>query len=95
MCVCVCAVLSRSVVSDSFQPHADRQAPLFMGFSKQEYWSGLPWPPPRDVPIPGIKPRSPTSQADSLPSEPPGKNVLEVQKFLEPRTIMGGIFKVI
>ena len=44
-----------------------------MGFSRQEYWSGLPFPPPGDLPNPGIKPRSPASQADSLPSEPPGK----------------------
>ena len=50
-----------------------RQAPLFMGFSRQEYWSGLPCPPPGDLPNPGIKPRSPTLQADSLQSEPPGK----------------------
>ena len=41
-------------------------------FSRQEYWSGLPCPP-GDLPNPGIKPRSPTLQADSLPSEPPGK----------------------
>ena len=39
------------------------------GFSRQKYWSGLPRPPPEDLPNPGIKPRSPTSQADSLPSE--------------------------
>ena len=44
-----------------------------MGFSRQEYWSGLPSPPPGDLPNPGIKPRSPTLQADSLLSEPPGK----------------------
>ena len=44
-----------------------------MGFSRQEYWSGLPCPPPGDLPNPGIKPRSPRLQADSLPSEPPGK----------------------
>ena len=50
-----------------------RQAPLSMGFSKQEYWSGLPFPSPGDLPDPGIKPRSPALQADSLPSEPPGK----------------------
>ena len=42
------------------------QAPLSMGFSRQEYWSGLPFPPPGDLPIPGIEPASPTSQADSL-----------------------------
>ena len=44
-----------------------------MGFSRQEYWSGLPCPPPEDLPNPGIKPRSPTLQVDSLPSESPGK----------------------
>ena len=43
-----------------------------MGFSRQEYWSGLPFPPPGDLPDPGIKLRSPALQADSLPSEPPG-----------------------
>ena len=49
------------------------QAPLSVGFSRQEYWSGLPHPPPGDLPNPGIKPRSSTLQVDSLPSEPPGK----------------------
>ena len=49
------------------------QAPLSMGFSRQEYWNGLPCPPPGDLPDPGIQPRSPALQADSLPSEPPGK----------------------
>ena len=48
------------------------QAALPMGFSKQEYWSGLPFPSPGDLPNPGIEPRSPTLQADALPSEPPG-----------------------
>ena len=50
------------------------QAPLSLGFSRQEYWGGLPVPSPGDLPNPGIKPRSPTLQADSLPSEPPGKS---------------------
>ena len=45
------------------------QAPLSMGFSRQEYWSGLPFPSPGDLPIPGIEPRSPALQADSLPTE--------------------------
>ena len=44
-----------------------------MEFSRPEYWSGLPFPFPGDLPDPGIKPRSPTLQVDSLPSEPPGK----------------------
>ena len=44
-------------------------------FSKQECWSGLPIPSPGDLPDPGIEPRSPAMQADSLPSEPPGKPI--------------------
>ena len=48
------------------------QAPLSMGFSRQEYWSGLPFPSPRNLPDPGIEPESPVLQADSLPSELPG-----------------------
>ena len=65
---------SRSVMSDSFEiPWTVAcQAPLSMNFSRQEYWYGLPCPPPGDLPNPGIKPRSPALQADSLPSEPPG-----------------------
>ena len=43
-----------------------------MGFSRQEYWSGLPFPSPGDLPDPGIEPRSPTLQADPLTSAPPG-----------------------
>ena len=43
-----------------------------MGFSRQEYWSGLPFPSPGDLPDPGIKPRSPTLEADALTSQPPG-----------------------
>ena len=50
----------------------DRQAPLSMEFSTKECWSGLPFPSPGALPNPGIKPRSPALQADSLPSEPPG-----------------------
>ena len=44
-----------------------------MGFSRQVYWSGLPFPSPGDLPDPGIKPGSPALQADTLPSEPPWK----------------------
>ena len=49
------------------------QAPLSMRFSRQEYWSGLPFPSPGDLPNPGIKPGFSALQAESLPSEPPGK----------------------
>ena len=44
-----------------------------MGFSRQEYWSGLPFPSPGDLPDPGVQPGFPTLQADALPSEPSGK----------------------
>ena len=49
------------------------QSPLFMGFPRQEYWSGLPFASPGDLPNPGIKPRSPALQEDSLSSKSPGK----------------------
>ena len=49
------------------------QAPPSMGFSRQEYLSGLPFPSPGDLPDPGIKPGSPALEADALTSEPPGK----------------------
>ena len=49
------------------------QAPLSKGFPRQEYWSELPFPSPGDLPNPGIEPRSPALQADSLPTELPGK----------------------
>ena len=53
-----------------------RQAPLFTEFSRQDYWSGLPFPSPRDLPDPGTEPGSPALKAGSLPTEPPGKPVL-------------------
>ena len=63
----LCAVLSHSVMSDSATPWTVAlQAPLSMGFSRQEYWGGLPCPPP------GIKSGSPALQAELLLSEPPG-----------------------
>ena len=49
------------------------QAPPSMGFSRQEHWSGLPFPSPGDLPNSGMEPRPPASQADALTSEPPGK----------------------
>ena len=52
------------------------QAPLSRGFSRQEYWSGLPFPSPGDLPDPGIEPRSPALEADALTSEPPGITVI-------------------
>ena len=62
------------------------QAPLSMGFSRQEYWSGLLFPSPGDLPDPGIEPRSPALQADALTSEPPGKNKDLTKKEKDPKT---------
>ena len=56
------------------------QAPLTLGFSRQQYWSGLPFPPPGDRPDPGTEPGPPALQADSLPSESPGKLVTSKTK---------------
>ena len=57
--------------------------PPSVEFSRQEYWSGLPFPSPGDLPDPGIEPRSPALQADALLSEPPGKpnNVISFKHF--------------
>ena len=55
---------------------AAHQAPQPMGFSRQEYWSGLPFLSPGDLPDPGIEPRSPALVADALTSEPPGKPLM-------------------
>ena len=61
------------VVSDSATPWTvAHQAPPSMGFSRQEYWSGLPFPSPGDLPDPGIELRSPALRADALTPEPPG-----------------------
>ena len=71
-----------SVMSDFVTPWTiAHQAPLSMEFSRQEYWSGLPFPSQRDLPDPGIEPGSPALQADSLPSEPLG-----MSKLLKPET---------
>ena len=59
------------------------QAPLSIGFSRQEYWSGLPFPSPGDLPDPGIEPGSPALQADSLPVEPEGKPSLYFCLFIK------------
>ena len=73
-CLVYCALCLVSPV----QPFATlwivaHQAPLTIGFSRQEYWSGLSCPPPADLPNPETEPRSPAWQVDSLPSEPLGK----------------------
>ena len=70
--VCVCYTLSRVQLFAVIQTVA-HQAPLSMEFSRQEYWSGLPFPSPEDFSNPGIKPGSPALQVNSLPSQPSGK----------------------
>ena len=67
-------------MSNSLQPHGlvAYQAPPSMGFSRQDYWSGLPFPSPGDLPDPGIEPGSPAFQADTLTSEPLGKPILDI-----------------
>ena len=72
LCVCVCVLFSRVWLFTTPWTVA-YQAPLSMGFPRQEHWSELPCRPPGDLPDPGIKPRSPAFQADSLPSETPVK----------------------
>ena len=63
-----CCCLVTSVLPTVWDPvDCSPQAPLSMGFSRQEHWSGLPCPPPGDLPHPGIEPRSPSLQAGSLP----------------------------
>ena len=74
---------SRSVVSDSATPWTiAHQVPPSMGFSRQEYWSGLPFPSPGDLPDLGIEPWSPTLQADALTSEPPGKPYMYILIYI-------------
>ena len=63
------------------------QAPLFVGFSRQEYWSGLPGPPPEDPPNPGIEPRSPPPHVDSLPAEPHEGSSAKYITYLEEHKI--------
>ena len=60
------------------------QAPPSMGFSRQEYWRGLPFPSPGDLPNPGIEPGSPALQTDTLISEPPGKSYISIKLRKKP-----------
>ena len=72
MSVCECEVTqSCPTLCDPMDYSLAYQAPPSMGFSRQEYWSGLPFPSLGDLPNPGIEPGSPTFQADALTSEPP------------------------
>ena len=77
----MCCVISRFSLNATTWTVAC-QAPLSLGFSRQEYWSGLSCPSPGDLPNPGIEPRSPALQANTLSSEPPGK----AKQFLKKHT---------
>ena len=86
-----CCYVSHSIISDSVNPWTvAHQVPLSMGVSRQEYWSRLPFPSPGDLPDPGIKPRFPALQADSLPFEPLEKPRKRVDDFkrLSPEEIL-------
>ena len=65
------------------------QAPPSMGVSREEYWSGLPFPSPGDLPYPGMEPRSPALQADALLPEPPGKPILPQKEDASVRCSVG------
>ena len=71
VCVCVCVLVAQLFFATPWT--VALQAPWCVGFPRQEYWSGLPFPSPGDLPHPGIEPGSLALQVDSLPFEPPGK----------------------
>jgi len=71
--LCACMRSVTQLCPTLWDPTISHQAPLSMGFSRQEYWSGLPFPPPGNLPDPGIKPVSPALAGEFFTSEPPGK----------------------
>ena len=71
------------------------QVPLSMGFPRQEYWSGLPFPSPGDLPDPGIKPRSPALAGGFFTTEPPGKPIRSQEIANEYMVIFNKIFHLI
>ena len=73
ICACTYAQLLGRVLLFATSWTVACQAPLSMGFSRQEYWSGLSFPPPKDLPNPGTKPASPALVGGYLITEPPGK----------------------
>ena len=75
-------------VSNSLRPRGTiaYQAPLSMGFSRQDYWSGLPFPSPGDLPDPGMEHGFPALQAGALTSEPPGGKLNQIQFYPGPWT---------
>ena len=81
--MCVHARAWSVIMSDSFVTPwtVARQAPLSMGFSRKESWSGLPFHPPGDLPNPGIEHGSPALQADSLPLRHQGSPTININKI--------------
>ena len=77
-------VHAHSLVANSLQLlwTVVRQAPLSMGFPRQEYWSGLPFPPPGDLSYPGIKPTSPALAGGFLTTEPSGKHIKMIYAYI-------------
>ena len=70
--VCCCSLVTNQCQT-FLQPYGAQQAPVSMGFPRKEYWSGLPFPSPGDLPNPGIKPESPALTGVFFITEPPGK----------------------
>ena len=79
VCVYICGLVAKSCPVLATPWTVARQAPLSMGFSRQEYWSELPFHTPENFPGPGMEPRSPALQADSLQTELPGNYVINNQ----------------
>ena len=87
MCLCVQSFSQVQLFATTWT--AAHQAPLSMGFSRQEYWSGLPFPPPGDLPHPGNEPTSPALQAYSLPLRPRGSPSWNIGMILTAPTSQG------
>ena len=76
----LCGLVAKSCLTLATLLTVVPQVPLSMGFPRQGYWSGLPFPSPRDLPDPGIKLRSPALQADSSPTESSGRPISQSQR---------------
>ena len=82
-CVCVCVSVTQSCLTLCDPMDCSRQAPLSMEFSRQEYWSGLSFPFPEDLPNLRLKPWAPALHAGSLTSELLGNSILQLKVTLE------------
>ena len=82
--VCVCVLVAQPCLTLCDPMDCVHQTPRSMEFSRQEYWIGVPFPPPGDLPDPGIQPGSPELYAGSLPSEPLGSSSQRLWAFFHP-----------